>query len=60
MRAAEPKQLESSLRGDLDWIAMKTLEKDPSQRYAAASELSADIGRYLSHEPVLARPASAI
>jgi len=59
MRAAEPKQLVSLLRGDLDWITMKALEKDPSRRYATASEFSADIGRYLSHEPVLARPASA-
>ena len=60
MRGAEPKQLVSVLRGDLDWIAMKTLEKDPSQRYATASDLSADLDRYLTHEPVLARPASAI
>jgi serine/threonine protein kinase len=59
MRVAEPKQLVSLLRGDLDWITMKAIEKDPSRRYATASELSADIGRYLSHEPVLARPASA-
>ena len=59
MRAEEPKQLVSLLRGDLDWITMKALEKDPSRRYATASEFSADIGRYLSHEPVLARPASA-
>jgi serine/threonine protein kinase len=59
MRLAEPKQLVRSLRGDLDWITMKALEKEPSRRYATASEFSADIGRYLSHEPVLARPASA-
>jgi serine/threonine protein kinase len=59
MRAAEPKQLVSLLRGDLDWITMKALEKDPSRRYATASEFSADIGRYLFHEPILARPASA-
>ncbi len=57
-RGAEPKQLVRSLRGDLDWITMKALAKEPSRRYATASELSADIGRYLSHEPVLARPAS--
>jgi eukaryotic-like serine/threonine-protein kinase len=59
MRMAEPNQLVRLLRGDLDWITMKALEKDPSRRYATAFELSADIGRYLSHEPVLARPASA-
>jgi serine/threonine protein kinase len=59
MRAAEPKYLVSLLRGDLDWITMKALEKDPSRRYATASEFSADIDRYLAHEPVLARPASS-
>jgi serine/threonine protein kinase len=58
-RMVEPKQLVRSLRGDLDWITMKALAKEPSRRYATASELSADIGRYLCHEPVLARPVSA-
>ena len=58
-RRAEPKQLVRLLRGDLDWITMKALEKDPVRRYATVFELSADIGRHLSHEPVLARPASA-
>jgi eukaryotic-like serine/threonine-protein kinase len=58
-RGLQPAELRRRLRGDLDTIVMKTLEKDPSRRYATASELSADIGRYLSHEPVLARPASA-
>jgi eukaryotic-like serine/threonine-protein kinase len=59
-RMAEPKQLVRLLRGDLDWITMKALEKDPARRYATAFELSADIGRHRSHEPVLARPASAL
>jgi serine/threonine protein kinase len=59
MRRADPKQLVNLLRGDLDWITMKALEKDPTRRYQTASELSADLGRYLSHEPVLARPATA-
>jgi eukaryotic-like serine/threonine-protein kinase len=59
-RMAEPKQLVRLLRGDLDWITMKALEKDPVRRYATAFELSADIGRHLAHEPVLARPASAL
>jgi serine/threonine protein kinase len=58
-RGLQPAELQRRLRGDLDTIVMKALEKDPSRRYATASELSADIGRYLSHEPVLARPASA-
>lgn len=59
-RRSEPKQLARLLRGDLDWLTMKALEKDPSRRYATPSELSADIGRHLAHEPVLARPASAV
>jgi len=45
-----------ALRGDLDWIVMKALEKERSRRYAAASELAADIRRFLAHEPVVARP----
>jgi eukaryotic-like serine/threonine-protein kinase len=58
-RGLQPTELQRRLRGDLDTITMKALEKEPSRRYATASELSADIGRYLSHEPVLASPASA-
>ena len=47
------------LRGDLDCITMKALEKDRARRYGAPSDLAADIRRYLDHEPVLACPASA-
>ena len=50
----QPKQL----RGDLDWIVMQCLEKDPARRYETVSELAQDIGRFLRNEPVLARPAS--
>jgi serine/threonine protein kinase/flagellar biosynthesis regulator FlbT len=57
-RGADPPTLSRQLRGDLDAIALKTLEKDRSRRYATASELAADIGRYVRNEPVLARPAS--
>jgi serine/threonine protein kinase/tetratricopeptide (TPR) repeat protein len=57
-RGTEPKQLVSLLRGDLDWVTMKALEKDRSRRYGTASELATDISRYLNHEPVMARPAS--
>jgi len=57
-RGTEPKQLVSILRGDLDWIAMKALERDRMRRYATPSELAADIRRYLRHEPVQARPAT--
>jgi serine/threonine protein kinase len=58
-RGTEPRQLMSLLRGDLDWITMKALEKDRTRRYGAPSELAADIGRYLNHEAIMARPASA-
>jgi serine/threonine protein kinase len=47
------------LRGDLDWIAMRALEKDRERRYASPSEFSADLARHLAHEPVLARRPSA-
>ncbi|MGA2744394.1 MAG: serine/threonine-protein kinase [Candidatus Sulfotelmatobacter sp.] len=58
-RGTEPRQLTSLLRGDLDWITMKALEKDRAHRYSAPSDLATDIQRYLNHEPVGARPASA-
>ena len=57
-RGTEPKQLVKLLRGDLDWITMKALEKDRVRRYASASELAADVKRYLNHEAVLAVPPS--
>ncbi len=59
VRGTAPGQLASQLRGDLDWITMKALEKDRARRYGAPSDLAADIRRYLNHEPVMARPASA-
>jgi serine/threonine protein kinase/tetratricopeptide (TPR) repeat protein len=59
-RGAEVKQLVSQLYGDLDWITMKALEKDRGRRYGTPSDLAADIQRYLNHEPVAARPASAV
>ncbi|MGO9946892.1 MAG: protein kinase domain-containing protein [Steroidobacteraceae bacterium] len=58
-RNTEPKQLVSQLRGDLDWITMKALERERERRYGTPSELAADLRRYLNDEPVLARPASA-
>jgi non-specific serine/threonine protein kinase/serine/threonine-protein kinase len=58
MRGTEPKQLVHLLRGDLDWITLKALERDRNRRYGAPSELAADLHRYLRHEPVVARPAS--
>jgi len=46
------------LRGDLDWITLKALEKDRERRYGSAFQLAADIERYLDYRPVVARPAS--
>jgi len=57
-RGTEAKQLVDTLRGDLDWITMKALEKDRARRYGSPMELAADIERYLGSEPVSARPAS--
>ena len=47
------------MRGDLDWIVMKCLEKDRTRRYETANGLAVDIQRHLNNEPVLARPPSA-
>jgi eukaryotic-like serine/threonine-protein kinase len=58
-RGTEPRHLASLLRGDLDWITLKALEKDRTRRYASASALAADIQRYLKDEPIAARPPSA-
>jgi WD40 repeat protein len=58
-RGTQPMTLIRELRGDLDWIAVKALERERERRYATPSELAADLRRYLGHEPVLARPASA-
>jgi WD40 repeat protein/serine/threonine protein kinase len=55
----EPARLVSQLRGDLDWIVLKALEKDRGRRYATANDLALDIRRYLDNEPILARPPSA-
>ena len=59
-RHAEPPKLISLLRGDLDWIVMKSLEKDRRRRYETANGLAMDIQRYLSSEPVAARPPSRL
>lgn len=57
-RHAEPPKLISQLKGDLDWIVMKALEKDRKRRYETSNALALDIQRYLNNEPVVARPPS--
>ena len=57
---AEPPKLISLLKGDLDWIVMKALEKDRSRRYETVNGLARDIERYLNNEPVIARPPSRL
>lgn len=55
-RRCDSKRLGAILKGDLDWIAVKALDKDRKRRYEAASELAADIQRYLDDEAIEARP----
>jgi len=57
-RNSTPDLLRKAIRGDLDWIAMKSLQKDRAQRYETANSLASDILRHLEHEPVLARGPS--
>ena len=52
-------KLSRQIRGDLDWIVMKALEKDRTRRYETANGFAADIGHYLTNKPVLASPPSA-
>ena len=59
-RHAEPPRLIALIRGDLDWIVMKALEKERARRYETANGLAMDIQRHLSNEPVLARPPSRV
>jgi WD40 repeat protein/serine/threonine protein kinase len=58
-RGLEPGQLSGLVRGELDWMVMKALEKDRNRRYETASAFAADVQRYLHDEPVLACPPSA-
>jgi tetratricopeptide (TPR) repeat protein/serine/threonine protein kinase len=58
-RGLEPKKLSGVVRGELDWIVMKALEKDRNRRYETANGFARDVQRYLADEPVLACPPSA-
>ena len=58
-RSTEPAKLTKLVRGELDWIVMKALEKDRNRRYETANGFAADVQRYLADEPVQACPPSA-
>lgn len=58
-RQTEPERLTRLVRGELDWIAMKALEKDRNRRYETANDFAQDLQRYLVDEPVRACPPSA-
>ena len=57
-RGSEPRKLSALLRGELDWLVMKALEKDRNRRYETAGGFAADVQRYLADEPVQACPPS--
>lgn len=58
-RQSEPAKLGTLIKGELDWIVMKSLDKDRARRYETANQLAADVQRHLTGEPVLAAPPSA-
>jgi tetratricopeptide (TPR) repeat protein len=60
LRKTEPRKLSRLVRGDLDWIVMKALEKDRNRRYETANGFALDVQRYLAEEPVAASPPSAL
>jgi WD40 repeat protein/serine/threonine protein kinase len=57
-RHTDPAALSRLVRGDLDWIVMRCLEKDRKRRYETANGLAADVARHLSSEPIVARPTN--
>src|SRR5262249_51752221 len=59
-RRTEALRLITLVRGDLDWIVMRCLEKDRARRYETANGLAMDLQRYLDQEPVVARPQSTL
>jgi serine/threonine protein kinase len=59
-RRIDPRKLSQMIRGELDWIVMKALEKDRTRRYESASAFAADVRHYLDDEPVVACPPSAV
>ncbi len=60
LRRCDFRTLQRELRGELDWIVLKAIEKDRTRRYETPSALAADVERYLNHEPVLAGAPSTL
>jgi WD40 repeat protein/serine/threonine protein kinase/tetratricopeptide (TPR) repeat protein len=58
-RTRDVRTIQKELRGDLDWIVLKAIEKDRSRRYETANALAMDLRRHMDNEPVVARPPSA-
>jgi len=58
--SATPDKMATLIRGDLDWIVMKAMEKDRTRRYETASDFAHDIQHYLTNEPVTARPPTTV
>ena len=59
-RGSAPPKLVHLVKGDLDWVVMKSLEKDRTRRYETAGDFAADIENYLGNQPVVARPPSSL
>ena len=59
LRRTDPSHLRKEMKGDLEWIVMKAIEKDRGRRYDTANAFAMDLERYLADEPVVARPPSA-
>ncbi len=59
-RHCDPRKLSNSLKGELDWLVMKSLEKDRNRRYESPNAMAADIDRYLNNEPIAASPPSTV
>ncbi|HUR52982.1 MAG TPA: serine/threonine-protein kinase, partial [Gemmataceae bacterium] len=59
-RGTEPAKLSKLMKGELDWLVLKALEKDRTRRYETANSLAADVQRYLAGEPVAAHPPTAV
>jgi serine/threonine protein kinase len=58
VRGTTPRGLQAQLRGDLDWIVLRAMAKEPDRRYQTVADLASDLRRHLAHEPVLAGPPS--